>query len=69
MNNLGLTYKEIGDFEKANECFENSISIKPNFAEAFNNLALSLKEERKFEKAIISLEKAISLKNNYAEAY
>ena len=31
-NNLGVIFKELGENQKAKECFEKAIEINPNYA-------------------------------------
>ena len=38
LNNLGVSQKNIGDYEKAEMNFRKALSLKPDFAEAYNNL-------------------------------
>ena len=48
INNLGVIFKELGENQKAKECFEKAIEINPNYVNAHNNLgAIFLKIRRK----------------------
>ena len=69
LNNLGLIFKFLKQYDKAINFFEKSISLNPNQAYAYNNLGNTLKELFRFEDAEISYGKAITLKPDYAEAY
>ena len=37
-NNLGVIFQELGEIQKAKECYEKAIEIDPNYADAYNNL-------------------------------
>ena len=41
--NLGITYNILGEFNKAKECFKNSIKINPHFMLAHRNLSALIK--------------------------
>ena len=43
-NNLGVTYKELGDLDKAEGSYRLAIQIRPDFAEAYVNLGNTLLE-------------------------
>jgi len=60
-NNLGLTFKELGEFEKAMKCFQTAIEIQPNYSAAHNNLGSTFKELGEFKKAISCYQKALKL--------
>lgn len=38
--NTGITYYELGKFEKAIDCYKNAIILRPNYIEALTNIAL-----------------------------
>jgi len=44
-NNLGLTYKSQGNYEKAAEAYRMALKLDPNFQKAFRNLAVLAKDE------------------------
>ena len=67
-NNLGILFKELGDFKKAISCHEKVIKMKPDFAISHNNLGACLMELKNFEKAIQCYEKAIKIDPNYVSA-
>ena len=46
-NNLGATYKQLGEIEKAKSCFEKVIQLNPNDIDGHNNLGLLLFELKK----------------------
>ena len=60
---------QLNDYDKAISHLENSIKLKPDFADNYNNIGIALSEKKKFKKAISCYEKAIALKQNYFDAY
>ena len=58
-----------GKLEEALRAFDKSISIKPDYAEAFNNMGIVLQRQGKLEKAIEACNTAIAIKPDYADAY
>jgi tetratricopeptide (TPR) repeat protein len=68
-NILGVSTAEIGMLDKAIEAYNKSISLKPNYAEAYSNMGVALQNQGKLDQAIEAHKKSISLKPNYAEAY
>lgn len=63
----GNDYLKVNDFDKAIECYNKSISISPNYADAYFNLGKAYKLKKDFHSAIIALEKAKKLTPNDAE--
>lgn len=58
----GSTYERKGDFDQAEQCFEKSLRLEPNFPEALNYLGYMLTERGvKLEKAREMIEKAVKL--------
>ena len=58
-NNLGIIFKELGEYQKAKSCFEKAIEIDPNYIDAYNNLGFIFKDLGDFQKAKSCYEKAI----------
>ena len=50
--NLGVAWYENGDYEKAIECYNRSVSLSPDFVEAFNNLGVAYAKQGDYGKAI-----------------
>ena len=50
-NNLGVIFKELGENQKAKECYEKAIEIDPNYAYAHYNLGVVFKELGENQKA------------------
>ena len=53
--------------DEAVEAYKTSISLKPDYAEAYSNMGVVLKNQGKLDEAIEAYKKSISLKPNYAE--
>jgi len=58
----GSTYERKGDYDQAEHCFEKSLKLEPNFAEALNYLGYMLADRGvKLDKARELIEKAVRL--------
>ena len=68
-SNLGISLKDLHEFEEAEKILRDAISLNYNYAPAHNNLASVLKELGKHKEAENSLRRAISLKPDFVEAY
>jgi predicted O-linked N-acetylglucosamine transferase (SPINDLY family) len=68
-NILGASTAQIGKHDEAIEFYNKSISLKPDYAEAYGNMGNALKDQGKLEEAIEAFHKALSLKPDYADAY
>jgi superkiller protein 3 len=68
-NNLGITYKEMGDLDKAIECFKKVLEIDDSYVKAYNNLGAALAEKGDIARAIEAFTKAISVNPGYANSY
>ena len=66
---MGVVLKEQEKTDEALTAFKKSISLNPNYAEAYNNMGVVLKDQDKTDQAIEAYNKALSLKPDYAEAY
>ena len=62
LNLVGTFYKSIKMPDKAIQSFENAITIKPDYAEAYNNLGATLQELGQLEVAVESYERALAIK-------
>ena len=65
-NNLGVTYAQAGETNKAIEQFTLALKSKPDLAEAHNNLGAQIVE---LDKAIEEFKLAIKYKPDFAEAH
>ena len=53
---LGLTYQDLGEWDKAEVSFRRAVEIQPDLREAQQSLGLSLVQNKKFQEAIPVLE-------------
>ena len=56
-NILGAINTQMHKTQDAMQCYEKTIELRPDYAEAHNNLGNLLKTEGQYEKAIISYKK------------
>jgi|CXWL01.1.fsa_nt_gi predicted TPR repeat methyltransferase len=68
-NNLGNIFVERGQFERAMECYNNALKIKPDFAEAHYNLGNTLIDLGRIEDAIASYQRALKYQPDNALFY
>ena len=68
-NILGASRDEIGMFDEAIHALNKSISLKPDYADAYFNMGVALKNQGKLDQSIEAYKKFISLKPNEANAY
>jgi tetratricopeptide (TPR) repeat protein len=68
-NNRGLTYDEMGWFDKAIEDFDRAIALAPADHKAYTNRGMLFGKTGRFDKAIEDFKKAIVLKPSDPEAY
>ena len=69
LNLVGTFYKSIKMPDKAIQSFENAITIKPDYAEAYNNLGNIFRENGQQDMAFKNYEKALTIKPDYAMAH
>ena len=69
-NMLGASRAQKGMLDEATmHAFNNSITLKPDYADAYYNMGYALYYLDKLDEAIWAYKKAVSLKPDYAEAY
>ena len=68
LNDLGYSFKLLGEIDQAFEHFQNSIAIFPNYS-AFYNLGLLMQERGRFEESIFHYKKSIAINPNFDQAY
>jgi Flp pilus assembly protein TadD len=68
-NNLGLTYVDLGQPEKAIDHFREALRIKPGYTEAWYNLGLAYDKLGQPHKAIVYYREALRVNPNYAKAW
>ena len=61
--------QKMGKFEEAITSYEDAISKKPDFAQAYNNLGALLVEMKDYKRAISILNQAIEIKKDLTEAF
>lgn len=66
---LGSLYLQKGNIGSAYKFLKNTVTLKPDHAEAHNNLGSVLQEQGRLDDAIASYQRAIGLKPDYAGAY
>src|SRR5258707_13289363 len=47
LNNLGSSLSRLGRYAEAEQCFRQSIAMKPNFSEPHTNLGILMRQDRK----------------------
>ena len=67
-NNLGVTLKEMGEFENAESSFRKAIAIMDGNANAHNNLGNTLRELGRLDEAYASYTRTIQLAPEFEEA-
>ena len=68
-NILGASTAQIGKHDEAIEFYNKSISLKPDYAEAYYNMGNVLKDQGKLDEAIRAFKKVILLKPNHVNTY
>ncbi len=68
-NNLGIALRKEGRRAEAIADYEQSLRLRPNFAEAHNDLGVALAEEGRTAEALAHYERAILIKPDFASAY
>ena len=68
-SNLGITLKELGRLDEAEDSYNKAITLKPDYAEAYSNLGIALKELGRLDEAEANYLQAIVLKPELAEAH
>jgi tetratricopeptide (TPR) repeat protein len=57
--NIGYSYTQKKDYEKAEEAYKKAVELKPDYSEAYNGLANVYNAERKFDLAAEASKKAM----------
>jgi tetratricopeptide (TPR) repeat protein len=57
--NIGYSYAQKKDYEKAEEAYKKAVELKPDYSEAYNGLANVYNAERKFDLAAEASKKAM----------
>ena len=67
-NKLGNVFQQGGKLDEAVKSYQQAISLKPDFAEAYRNLGTVLKKQVKLEEAFVAYQQAINLQPDSGEA-
>ena len=67
--NRGVTWREMGDHDRAIQDYTEAIKLNPNFEQAFFNRGNAYEEKGQLERAIQDYNRAIELKPDYAKAF
>ena len=66
---LATSNAQIGMLDEAIEAYKKTISLKPDYVDAYNNMGIILRNQGKFDEAISVYKKVIVLKPDYVKAY
>ncbi len=69
INNLGMAYAEIGDYQKAEESYKKAISLDPSNPVAYHNLGNLYEKINKKDLALENYKKALSLDEKFIFSY
>lgn len=68
-NNMGYTYQEEGDIQRAIREYYKAIDLKPNFLEAYNNLGSAYQRMGKLQEAMAAYNKILEIDPAFVKAY
>jgi Flp pilus assembly protein TadD len=68
-NNLGLTYGDLGQPQKAIDHFREALRIRPGYADAWFNLGLTYDKLGQSNQAIVCYREALRFKPDYTKAW
>jgi len=68
-NNLGLTYKQLGDIKNAEDSYKKALRYRSDYPEALNNYGVLLEAKGDSKTAKEYFKKAILTKRDYPEPY
>lgn len=63
---MGISYRKIGDIEKAKEAYFKAIEINPDSRIAYNNLGFLYSKENDYPNAIKNFEQAIKVDSDFS---
>ena len=69
LSNLGMCYRNVGDFESAIGAYEDAVNIDPSNAFPYNNIAQLLLEDAEYEDALGWAIRAVEIKPDLYQAY
>ena len=68
LNQNGMQYLELGEYDTAMEKFNQAVQINPNLSVAYNNLGKAYVAQNKQDKALESFNKALGLNSDFIPA-
>ena len=68
-NNRGISYKNLGEYNRAIIDYTKAIEIDNKYTEAYNNRGISYRNLGKYKKSIVDYNKAIELNSNMPDIY
>ncbi|WP_135605447.1 tetratricopeptide repeat protein [Methanococcoides sp. NM1] len=69
LNNEGLAFYELNEYDKALEYFDKALEINPDYVDAWNNKGLTLNKLNEFENASESFDKALDINPDDADLW
>jgi len=69
LNNLGVIFINLKEYQRAKDCFEKSIKINPNYIDAHYNLSNIFKDLGELQRAKYCYEKTIEIDPNHVKAH
>ena len=69
LNNRGVSFSELGRYERAIEDFNRALEINPRYALAYNNRGAAYAKKGDLDRAISDFNRAIEINPGYADAY
>ena len=68
-NNIGLTYKQLGDINSAEDSYKKALQYKPGYPEAMNNYGILLETKGNSNAAREYFKKAVLIAPDYPDPY
>jgi len=65
---MGIAFSSLNNYPAAMACFENSVSLNPDFQEAYNNLGILQSRSKQYGAALNSFRKAVLLDHEFISA-
>ncbi|HKG20685.1 MAG TPA: tetratricopeptide repeat protein [Blastocatellia bacterium] len=69
IHQLGLSYYEAGEFEKAIEAYKQALKLRPDSQELYYHLGMAYSSLGRYKEAVEAYNNAIRIKPDYAAAY
>ncbi|MES2575143.1 MAG: tetratricopeptide repeat protein [Bacteroidota bacterium] len=68
-DNIGLSYRKLGNYDKAIESYNKSLEIEPEGTMPLQNIAIAYQYKKEYQKAIDSFQKLAKINKNDPEIY